>query len=279
MKAHDLMKRVRAHVEALGAEIDAAKASAEYLAWLECCARFHRYSLHNCCLILSQKPDATRVAGFRAWHKLGRHVRKGEKGIAILAPCTGKRKETVTDTETGRESERETAYTYFKVVYVFDVGQTDGKPLATLDTSARGGDRGLLDALLAVASARSVSVEFRELTGEEHGASMGGEVYVDSGLDPAGRFKTLCHELAHEHLHQTDGDPTARDTREHEAEAVAYVVCQHFGVDGGSAKYLATWGADTEKLMERFEHIHATATGLITDLEATLAGSTSKAAA
>ena len=279
MKANDLLKRVQAHVKALGAEIDAAKASGEYRAWLECCARFHKYSLHNTLLILCQKPDATRVAGFRAWKKLGRHVRKGEKGIAILAPCIGKRKETVTDAETGQESEQEQAYKYFIPVHVFDVSQTDGQPLPTLDTSAHGADGGLLDALQVVASARGIVVEFQALTGERHGYSAGGKVVIDTRLEPAGRFKTLCHELAHEALHQGDDDRTGRAEREHEAEAVAYVVCRHFGIDGGSAKYLATWGADTEALMERFERIHETAAGLINDLEAKLAGLTSKAAA
>ena len=278
MKANDLLKRVRAHVEALGAEIDAAKASAEYRAWLECCAQFHRYSLHNCFLIFMQRPDATRVAGYRKWQQLGRQVCGGDHGISILAPCTVKKTVTETDPD-GQERETEVPMTYFKAVFVFDLSQTDGEPLATLDTSAHGQDGGLLDALQTVASARGIVVEFQELSGERHGYSTGGKVVVDTRLEPAGQFKTLIHELAHETLHATDDDQTGRTAREHEAEAVAYVVCKHFGIDGGSAKYLATWGADTEALVQRFERIHETAAGLINDLEAKLAGSTSKAAA
>jgi len=278
MKASDLVKRVQAHVKALGAEIDAAKASAEYRAWLECLAQFHRYSLRNCFLILMQRPDATRVAGYRKWQQLGRQVCKGEHGISILAPCTVKK--TVTETgPDGQEHDTEVPMTYFKVVRVFDVSQTEGESLPALDTTAHGDDRGLLDALQAVASSRGVVVDFQEMSGARHGCSTGGKVVIDTRLEPAGRFKTLAHELAHETLHAPDDDQTDRTAREHEAEAVAYVVCKHFGIAGGSAKYLATWGADTEALMERFERIHETAAGLINDLEAKLADSARKVAA
>ncbi len=123
-KAKALRARIDDDVEALAKAVDEVRASETFKAYLDVQARFHRYSWHNSMLILSQRPDASQVAGYRAWQKLGRQVTKGERGIMIFAPCPFKKERDNGDTETGM---------FFRAVHVFDVSQTEGEPLPEVD--------------------------------------------------------------------------------------------------------------------------------------------------
>src|SRR5215813_6684069 len=157
-KATDLNAGIRSTIEQLANETDAARQSALFRNYLKTSAAFWDYSWHNQMLIWSQSPDASFVGGYNTWLKCGRYVRKGEKGIAILAPMFFKDKKQTAD-----GSEEETKRIWFKVVYVFDISQTDGTPLLELPTKSVG-ERGedMLARLLQFAESRGIIVRFVE---------------------------------------------------------------------------------------------------------------------
>lgn len=234
-------------------------------AYLSMLSRFHDYSWGNVLLILSQKSDASKVTGFHAWRKLGRFVKKGEKGIVIIAPMLIKAKEEspqVTD-------EENRSILRFKAVFVFDLSQTDGEPLPEFARVA--GDPGLrIQHLREFAAAKGIAIEMAENLGGAHGRSYGGRVQLLVGLSPAEEFSVLTHELAHELLHRGDRRAeTTKIVRETEAEAVAFVVCQAIGLETGSAAadYIQLYDGNRETLAASLEAIQQTAAEILAAVE------------
>ncbi|MGB7105127.1 MAG: ArdC family protein [Candidatus Acidiferrales bacterium] len=221
----------------------------EYLAAM---ARFHRYSLHNIMLIASQRPDATHVAGFQTWKQLGRFVKKGAKGILILAPVV-LRKATE---EANAEEDTEKCLMRFRAVYVFDVSDTDGQPLPEL-RSAEGDPSGYTDGLKEFVTKRGIQLEYSEAIHPAQGQCSPGKIVLLPGQSAAEEFATLVHETAHSLLHQNDRrTDTTKCVRETEAEAVAFVVCQGVGLKAqNSADYIQLYSGDKETLAESLEHV------------------------
>jgi antirestriction protein ArdC len=221
-------------------------------AYLKAIGRFHRYSLHNVLLIASQKPEASYVAGFRIWNQFGRFVKKGEKGILILAPIVRRKP----GNEEGRE-EASASVAGFRAAYVFDVSQTDGKELPQIGIVQ--GDPGQnRDHLRSFANAQGVSVEYSSEIASARGTSSGGRITLLPGQSPAEESSTLAHELAHELLHRGDRrGTTSRRIRETEAEATAFVVCHAIGLETGSAAcdYIQLWNGDAQLLTESLGHV------------------------
>jgi len=248
-------------ITALADALDQGRSDAltEYLGAI---SRFHRYSFHNVMLIAMQRPDATFVAGFRTWqHDFGRFVMKGEKGIAILAPLVRKARpeEAATDGEDGEPGRR--VIRGFRAVYVFDVSQTDGKPMP--EFARVGGDPGQnLDNLKALVGRQGIELAYDSSLGGAYGVSTGGKITILAGQAPAEEFSVLAHELAHELLHKCpiEERPDKR-TRETEAEAVAFVVCSAVGLDTGTAAkdYIQLYKGDRETLAQSLERIQRTA--------------------
>ncbi len=266
-KAKELRKRVDDSLETLAKAVDEVRASEAFKAYLDVQAKFHRYSWHNSLLICMQRPDATRVAGFKAWQKLKRQVRKGEHGIMIFAPCPWRKEVELdngdTDTVDG---------IYFRAVHVFDVAQTDGPDLPTVDVpTIDSAADDLLAKLRSVAVARGIQVVFGTLPGGSFGVSKGGTIDVDDTPATGQQAKTLAHELAHETLHHNVKGPFTRSMAELEAESVAYVVCTHFGLDVEvrSSRYIALWDGDSKALRSSLERIAKTARDIIDDVEST----------
>ena len=253
----DLKDRVTEHIKDLAEATDAARVSEEMLSYLDMCARFHKYSPQNVWLILMACPHATMVAGFKNWKSIGRHVKKGAKGIPILAPISKK-----IENEEGEEVEKLIG---FKVVYVFDVSQTDGDPLpGPPDWKSPEKNAELTKLLMDFAMSRDIIVEVKDLPGEVQGASCGGKIL----LDPEAGVKTFVHELAHELLHQVKDGPMDRTIQELEAESVAYVVGRHFGLDGlSSPNYNALYGVTSDLILDHLERIRNTATKFINGIE------------
>lgn len=235
----------------------------EYLAML---SKFHQYSFGNCLLIAMQRPDATYVAGFQRWKELGRFVKKGEKGIGIIAPIARKRK--VEDEVGSDESTTVRSVTGFRVVHVFDVLQTEGEPLPEFATSH--GDPGdSLERLEELITQEGVTLVYEEIPCGANGVSEGGVIRVRPDLGPSETFRVLVHELAHEKLHQTERrKETTKAIRETEAEAVAFVVSRAFGIDSmaRSSDYVQLWGGDKELLLQSLDHIQRVATDIIAAL-------------
>ena len=265
-KAKELRRRIDDSLETLATAVDEVRASEMFKAYLNVQARFHHYSWCNSLLILSQRPDATRVAGYRTWQKLSRQVCKGQRGIMIFAPCPWKREKTNDKGETETEQGM-----FFRAVHVFDVSQTDGKELPTVDcpTVQESADRLLAD-LHSVAEQRGIKVNFDTLSGGLFGVSKGGTIDVDNGHATGQQAKTLAHELAHEALHWDIKGTFTRSLAELEAESVAYVVCRHFGLDCEvrSSRYIALWNGDAKSLRASLERISKVARAIIDDIEA-----------
>ena len=269
-KKRELRERIGESLDVLARAVDDVRASDTFRAFLDVQARFHRYSWHNTMLIATQCPDATQVAGFQAWKKLGRHVRKGEHGIAIFAPCPFKRTETDDD-----GSEQETEGIYFKIVHVFDVAQTEGEALPTVDVpDVDAAADALLASLERVAVKRGIAINYTDLRSGLYGVSKNGSIDVATGHATGQQAKTLAHELAHEALHKKDRSGLTRSIAELEAESVAYVVCRHHGLDVGvrSSRYIALWNGDSKALRDSLERITGTARGIIDDVDALATG-------
>lgn len=238
--------------------------------WLAVQSRFHRYSFYNTLLILTQRPEATRVAGFHTWRELGRHVLKGAHGIWILAPMTRRVRDDDND-----DSEPVRIISGFKPVTVFDVAQTDGEDLPEVCTRLEGEDEhGVFSRLAAVADSIGYRVEDAEIAGGTNGdcAFDLRRIRVEVRNTPAQRVKTLAHELAHAILHEGFSD---RGLAELEAESTAFVVCSALGVssDQYSFGYVAGWAGGGDQALAAIkasgERIHQAADAILTRLETT----------
>jgi hypothetical protein len=269
---NDDLRLARAH-EQLAEAVDALTASEGWRRMLTVAARFHRYSPHNVLLITAQRPDATRVAGYRTWQQLGRQVCKGQKGIAILAPVTGLRR--ADEAERTPDDPAATARTVrgFRVTYVFDISQTEGPPLPDIRPQMLTGDG---DPALYQALATQVTAAGYRLVREpcSHPEANGETVFptrvvrVRPDLPDAQAVKTLAHELAHVRLHAPDapGDPVPRDVAEVEAESVAYLVTAAHGLDTGAytVPYVAGWaGGAKGAVLTAAERVLSTASSIL----------------
>ena len=236
MKLEEVNKRTKEAVDFLVAALESGH-SEVLTAYLGAMAKFHTYSFGNIMLIARQKPDATNVAGLRTWNSLGRFVKRGEKGIFILAPMVGRRstKDAATDEPREDATTRVRTLYGFRAVYVFDVTQTEGKELPTL-TEVKGDVSGYRERLFKFVESQSVELSFSERIAPAKGLSHGGKITLLSGMQPAEEFSTLVHEIAHEMFHRGDRRTlTTKQVRETEAEAVAFVVCQSVGLQTGTA--------------------------------------------
>lgn len=208
-----------------------------------------------------QKPTATYVAGFHTWKKLGRFVKKGEKGIHILAPLVGKRSgsESV-------ESEDEAILLGFRACAVFDYSQTEGREMPTIGKVA-GEPAFYHDRLVSFVSAQAISLVFSDAIAPAHGVSEGGRITLLPGLAAAETFATLVHECAHELLHrQANRGELSKRQRETEAEAAAYVVCKAIGMETGTAcqDYIQLYHGDAQLLTDSLESVRRAASQILT---------------
>ena len=229
--------------------------------YLAAIGRFHRYSLRNVMLIASQKPTASHVAGFHTWHKLGRFVKKGEKGILILAPIVRRKNESKEQNETDESS----TAVGFRAAYVFDISQTDGQELPEIG-SVNGDPREYLERLAKFVAEQSIALEYSQEIAPARGTSAGGKITLLPGQSPAEEFATLAHELAHEMMHRTERrSSTSKRIRETEAEAVAFVISHAIGLDTGSAAqdYIQLYEGDAKLLTESLEYIQQTANQIL----------------
>jgi len=227
--------------------------------YLSAMARFHTYSWGNVLLIASQRPDATRVAGFHTWLKLNQHVRKGEKDIVIIAPMVIRKKESeVTEDD-------QTRIFGFRSAYVFDVSQTEGEPLGEF-AQVQGDPGQYTGRLKAFAACRGIAIEFSAEIGSASGISLGGKIILKPDLSPAEEFSVLVHELAHERLHHGERRrETNKCVRETEAEAVAFVITQAIGLDTNTAAvdYIQLYRGDKAALVESLDFIQSAAAEIL----------------
>jgi hypothetical protein len=230
--------------------------------------RFHRYSWNNVMLIHAQRPEATRVAGYHTWQQLGRWVKRGEKGIKIIAPLVTRVADR--DGKASQEKPRQpdlVRVAGFRTAFVFDVEQTEGRPLPAF--ARTGGDpKDFGDKLKAIVAQRGIALTYdASISGD--GASSGGQIQLRPGLTPAEEFSVLAHELAHEMLHHgADRGTLSKTVRETQAEAVAFVVSRGIGLEtrSAAADYIALYNGDATTLSESLAMIQATSTQILSEL-------------
>jgi antirestriction protein ArdC len=236
--------------------------SAALTSYLATMAKFHNYSFNNVLLILSQRPDATHVAGFNRWKEMGRYVRKGEKGIAILAPSLKRiRSEEQEDEDTEAKEQPAQVLSRFVTVHVFDVIQTDGEPLPELSRPTGHVGCHLLR-LRDLVLEKGIGLAYADYLGGAMGVSYGNSIAILRGLEPAEELTVTAHELAHELLHRGERRiETTRQIRELEAEAVAYVVGQACGVETHQASwdYIRLYGGDEKLLAQSLGYVQRVA--------------------
>ena len=274
--------------------------SEKYMRYLSVMSRFHRYSVNNTMLIYMQKPDATLVAGYNKWkNQFERHVKRGEHGITIIAPTPYKKKieEQKLDPDTKAPmldqdgkvimEEREVEIPMFRPVKVFDVSQTDGKPLPELASSLSGNVQNYEAFMEALRRSAPVPLSVQPMA-----ANMDGyfspdrqRIAIREGMSEVQTVSAAVHEIAHSKLHNYakaqeeaaragDKEPPKkkdRNTEEVEAESISYAVCQYYGIETAenSFGYIATWsqGKELKELRASLETISKTASGLISDID------------
>ncbi len=273
MRMQHIKTMCKEAIEDLIAAVEAGK-SETLVRYLKTMARFHHYSISNQILIYSQKPNASRVAGFHTWRKLGRHVKKGERGIAIMAPVVYRKRnefinaKAMMDEKQPTEEDSEETIRTFKAVYVFDINQTKGKDLPEF-ASVEGEPEEHLDKLKSLIQSKDITLEYSKYLGGAEGASSGGHIAIKDGLRPAEEFSVLVHELAHEMLHQNpEGSKTSKKIKETEAEAVAFVVSQGIGIQAkqASSDYIHLYNGSRKTLLESLERIQSTASEILDGL-------------
>jgi antirestriction protein ArdC len=263
IKADEIKAKTDAALDALMADLQQGRSESltKYLAVM---GKFHNYSFGNQMLIAMQRPEATHVAGFRAWTRFNRHVKKGEHGIMILAPLVGRRKD-----EEIEEAEASRVFG-FKAAYVFDISQTDGEPLPEF-AKVTGDPEEYLDRLKTLVTREGIALLYDDSIRPALGVSQGGTIRIAEGLEPAEEFSTLTHELAHEKLHRSPErrNNTNRTIRETEAEATAFVVCQAIGLETGTAAldYIKLYNGDRETLKASLEFIQSAAQTILKGIQ------------
>jgi len=220
-------------------------------AYLNAMARFHNYSFGNILSIAHYRPDATHVAGIRRWNEFGRYVKKGEKGIPIMAPMIGTKRQR--NEEPAEQSEKPSPVLIgFRRVYVFDIAQTEGAELP--EPAKVSGEVGAHhDRLIDFVQQQGIELEFNERIAPAQGASYGGKIVLLPGQTKAEEFATLVHEVSHEMLHRTERRTmTTKTVRETEAEAIAFIVSSAVGLNTGSASadYISLYHGNAELLTE-----------------------------
>jgi len=260
----DNLAKIDQWMQRLADETDQAAQSAELTRYLTTLSRFYSYSAHNCALIAMQRPDATRVAGYRAWQALGRQVTKGAKGIAILCPAPIKGK-----TDAGDEA---VIALRFRTGYVFDQEDTTGADLPALTVHTVEGDRydALLRQLIQIAERGGVRVTFKpRLIQNANGVSYGdGRIELKEG-NPAGNLcKTLIHEMCHEKMHRAEERRTfTTQQAECQAEAVAYGVCAALAIPcPNTPTYLALYKVSRPVLAANLTAIRAGVAALMEEI-------------
>lgn len=291
--ANNIEKQLKEISERLEQGVKEIFTSERYTEYLNTMSKFHNYSFNNTLLITMQKPEATLVAGYQAWQKkFNRHVKRGEKGIQIIAPAPIREKQEIEKIDPvtkepviGDDGQPETEIVEmviprFRITTVFDVSQTEGEPIAELEVPELTGSVQFYDTFMqALQNISPVPIRMMNVEGEAKGYYHQTEKYIAIKEDMSNvqTMKTGVHEVSHALLHDRevmDAEGVLKDqtTKEVEAESIAYIVCNHFGLDTSeySFTYIASWceSRDMKALKASMDTIRKTSSEVIENIEA-----------
>ncbi len=273
-KTQAVLDGIEASIVRLADETDTYRQSEQWKNVLRTMSHFHTYSLSNQMAILWQRPTASRVAGFHTWKALGRHVVKGARGIAILAPVMvkSKRKDDGAQTEEGSETTGEKSSLFFRVVYVFDYADTEGADIDGFSLSEVAEDYGMFPLVQAAVESLGIQVALKPIAKPGlSGFSEGGRITIKETLAAGEMSSVLIHEAAHELLHWGDqreiGNALGKKLREVEAESTAYAVMQYLGIESTADQYLTLYGADGKVIKASLGRIRNAVSTLIAAIE------------
>lgn len=244
----EVKDKVKELTERLDKGVEEILNSDRYKDYLKQMSKFHNYSFRNSLLILLQNENATYVAGYKTWqNQFNRNVNKGEKGITILAPCPYKIKKEVELTNEKGEKEKkveEIIIPKFRAVSVFDVSQTSGEPLKEIAKELTGDIKDFNKMFEAIKKCSEYEIKFKsDIQAKGYCLPKEKEIVIKEGMSETQIIKTLIHEISHEKLHSEDNRETTSNQREIEAESVAFVVSNYFGIDTSSYSfdYISSW--------------------------------------
>ena len=260
---------IAANVKLLIEQLEAGH-SEGLTAYLTAMGKFHNYSFGNILEIARQMPSASRVAGMYAWNHLGRRVKKGQRGIRILAPLLDTKRKNESEAEREITKQNQPVLVGFRAVYVFDVSQTEGAELPDLKERVKGNVGEYRERLINFILAQGIELEFKESIAPALGVSYGGKIAILPGQSAAEEFLTLVHETSHELLHKCSRrTATTKTVRETEAEAIAFVVSQTIGLDTGNAAadYIHLYHGNAALLAESLEVIQRTSAVILSAIE------------
>ena len=274
------MDKIKTALESIENGLAAINTDKDWKNYLKFCSSFYNYSHNNIILIMMQRPNATFVAGFTAWKKMNRYVKKGEKGIGILCPCIRKVEELKESDDTkvynDKEAEKEVKkiITGFKIGYVFDITQTDGDDsmLPVLVTGLQGSseqEKAVYEALLKYVSSKYCVQEVAGISAKGSYNIDTKVITVRSDLQYQQKLKSLLHELSHAIDFEMNPDlTTPRNKRELIAESCAFVVCLRLGIDTSSYSfsYLQSWMKDPKELGEIADCVQKISAKIINEL-------------
>ena len=291
--ANNIEKQLKEISERLEQGVKEIFTSERYTEYLNTMSKFHNYSFNNTLLITMQKPEATLVAGYQAWQKkFNRHVKRGEKGIQIIAPAPIREKQEIEKIDPvtkepviGDDGQPETEIVEmviprFRVTTVFDVSQTEGEPIAELEVPELTGSVQFYDTFMqALQNISPVPIRMMNVEGDAKGYYHQTEKYIAIKEDMSNvqTMKTGVHEVSHALLHDRevmDAEGVLKDqtTKEVEAESIAYIVCNHFGLDTSeySFTYIASWceSRDMKALKASMDTIRKTSSEVVENIEA-----------
>ncbi len=230
--------------------------------YLNAISHFHSYSFTNIMLIQMQFPEATRIAGFHTWKKLGRFVQKGEKAIRIVAPIVKKKSDLV-----DKFHSEEKDICGFRIVNVFDINQTSGEELPQFE-KVKGNPQVYSNRLNNYITECNIKLEYSDEL-KYDGISVGGKIVIRSNLTPAEDFSVRIHELAHELLHKSKNTILSKELKEIEAEAVAFIVSHAIGLDVNTSfsDYIQMYKGDKDMILGSLKNIKVVSGRIVSYLD------------
>ena len=268
-KQQTAKEAIAANVQFLSEQLEQGH-SESLTAYLTAMGRFHRYSFGNILEIARQKPQATRVAGMYAWNQLGRRIKKGERGIRILAPVIGIHRKKDAEADKDIRTQNQPVLVGFRSAWVWDISSTEGRDLPELSGQVTGDVGEYCERLMDFVIGQGITLEFKESIAPALGLCYGDRIVLLPGQSPAEEFSTLVHELGHSYLHRAERRiNTTKTVRETEAEAIAFVVGTTIVLNSGrnSADYIALYHGNAALLTESLEVIQKTSAVILSALE------------